>query len=81
MLKEYHPDKVFWPNNNRVAVMLTFDFQLVGWAKANARPFQWRGLSYAVPTRFSARLALTLDTWAPASADAPAGEGASAPWL
>jgi peptidoglycan-N-acetylglucosamine deacetylase len=27
MLQEYHPDKVFWPNNNRVAVTLTFDFQ------------------------------------------------------
>ena len=24
MLQEYHPDKVFWPNNNRVAVTLTF---------------------------------------------------------
>src|SRR6476620_11174834 len=27
MLKEYHSDKLFWPNNNRVAVTLTFDFQ------------------------------------------------------
>lgn len=27
MLKEYHPDKVFWPNHNRVALTLTFDFQ------------------------------------------------------
>src|SRR5262249_2446436 len=27
MLKEYHSGKVFWPNNNRVAVTLTFDFQ------------------------------------------------------
>jgi hypothetical protein len=27
MLNEYHPDKVFWPNNNRLAVTLTFDFQ------------------------------------------------------
>jgi peptidoglycan/xylan/chitin deacetylase (PgdA/CDA1 family) len=27
MMKEFHPQRVFWPNDARVAVTLTFDFQ------------------------------------------------------